>query len=412
MLDHLKALTAVLAGGTACAAATVIRVSGSVPRPVGTSMLVAETGALTGSLSGGCVEGAVVEAAQAAIRDGRTRTEAFGYSDTDAFAVGLSCGGTIEVLIQPFHPPGDPRALPGASAPPRPRGSGGGTSQNGASQNGASQNGAASLIRRLGAPGGGFLVEGSHDAAGLRRLIRERLPGLLPDAAAADPQTMAGSTALLVRTLTAGRTGIIRQPGGDCRGGELEFLVESRLPAPALYLLGGNDFSAALSRLGRMLGYRVSVCDARPAFTDPERFPGAAEVTAAWPDAFLRGQARSGKLDARSVVCVLTHDAKFDVPVLAFALQHELAYVGAMGSRRSHQARLAGLRAAGLSEQQLSRLHSPIGLDIGALTPEDVAVSIMAEVIAARTRTCTALSLAAVAGPVHHAEYLEPSPAG
>ena len=413
MLDHLEALVGVLAGGQACAAATVIRTSGSVPRPAGTSMLVTETGAVSGSLSGGCVEAAVLETALAAIADGRTRTETFGFSETEAFAVGLSCGGTLEVLVQPFHPEGDSRALPSAGPTPLtgPRlGSGFGT--------GAGDREASALIRLLPAGESGHggpprilvLPEPVGEPAETGLLLRRRLPELLPAGLKPGPDAAARITDQLLSALDRGQTGTVQVPGDGCGGAPLDFLIECRLPAPHLFLVGANDFSAALCRLGLLLGYRVSICDARPAFTDPARFPGARQVAVQWPDRWLRGRALAGELDRRSVVCVLSHDARFDVPVLAFVLRQDLAYVGALGSRRSHEARVAGLRAAGSTDAQLAKLHSPIGLDIGAVTPDEVALSILAEIVAVRTGACTGLPLSAVAGPIHARDRRPDSP--
>jgi xanthine dehydrogenase accessory factor len=151
-----------------------------------------------------------------------------------------------------------------------------------------------------------------------------------------------------------------------------------------MIVFGAIDFAAAVARIGGFLGYRVTVCDARPVFSTPRRFPYADEVVVDWPHRYLAAQAQAGQVDERTVVCVLTHDPKFDVPVLQVALDLPLAYVGAMGSRRTHADRLARLREAGVPETALARLCSPIGVDLGARTPEETAVSIAAEIIATR----------------------------
>jgi xanthine dehydrogenase accessory factor len=152
-----------------------------------------------------------------------------------------------------------------------------------------------------------------------------------------------------------------------------------------MLVFGAIDFAAAVARVGSFLGYRVTVCDARPVFATPARFPDADEVLVEWPHRYLRRQAEAGALDPRTVIAVLTHDPKFDVPLLEVALRlPQVAYIGAMGSRRTHEDRLARLREAGLSEVELERLSSPIGLDLGARTPEETAVSIAAEIIALR----------------------------
>jgi xanthine dehydrogenase accessory factor len=156
-------------------------------------------------------------------------------------------------------------------------------------------------------------------------------------------------------------------------------------PKPRMLVFGAIDFAAAVARAGSFLGYRVTVCDARPVFATHARFPDADEVVVDWPHRYLRNENRAGRLDARTVVTVLTHDPKFDVPLLQVALRiPEIAYVGAMGSRRTHHQRLDRLRDSGLTADELNRFHSPIGLDLGARTPEETAVSIVAEIIAER----------------------------
>ena len=169
------------------------------------------------------------------------------------------------------------------------------------------------------------------------------------------------------------------------RGGHAVF-VQSLAPPPRMIVFGAIDYAAAVERIGSFLGFRVTVCDARPLFATPDRFPGAADVVVDWPHRYLQREATAGNLDSRIVVCVLAHDPKFDVPVLSQALRlPRLEYVGAMGSRKTHLDRLERLRAAGLTDTELSRLSSPVGLDLGARTPEETAVSIAAEIIAARS---------------------------
>lgn len=375
MLDMLDALASAVRGGEPCAAATVVRASGSVPRPVGTSMLITRSGKITGSLSGGCVEAAVAAAAEESLADGRARLETFGYDAADAFAVGLSCGGTLEVLIQPF-PPGRLPAVPAAGTP-------------------------CALITRVDASAAAvpLLVPDPAAAAANPAELLSRHGAELRSLLGLDPRLAAARLAPL---LAAGRTGLVELGGTECGGGPVVLFLESRLAPPRLVLIGANDFSAALARQGRLLGYHVTVCDARPAFTTAERFPAAHLVRVQWPDRYLQEQAEAGELDARSVICVLSHDAKFDVPVLVTALQLNVAYVGAMGSRRSHEARMAALRAAGLTGGQLQRLHSPIGLDLGAASPEETALSVFAEVVAGRSgAAASGLPLRECSGPIH-----------
>ncbi|MYX72907.1 XdhC family protein, partial [Streptomyces sp. SID3915] len=175
-------------------------------------------------------------------------------------------------------------------------------------------------------------------------------------------------------------------------------LVQSFAARPRLLVFGATEFARPLAGIGAALGHRVTVCDARPAFALPERFPGADEVVTDRPDRWFRQH--QDRVDGTTAVCVLTHDARFDVPVLALALGSRAGYVGAMGSRRTHEDRLVRLREAGLADAELARLHSPIGLDLGGRGPEETALSIMAEIVAVR-RGGSGLPLTAGSGPVH-----------
>lgn len=387
--------------GARCAVATVVGAAGSVPRPLGTSMVVSETGEVLGSLSGGCVEGAVVEAALEVMADGGTRREFFGYSDADAFAVGLTCGGELEVHIEPLGSaePMGAAGGPGLGSLGVPAGSGSGT--------------ALALIRRVDSGGAGAVVV--QDPARWRAAESAELAALLgPDAGPLAGSPVLAAAAQLEPLLRDGRNGLIRiAPPEGCLSGTgvpprpgagpepITLLVESRLPAPRMLVFGANDFGAALVPAARLLGYHVTLCDARPAFASQERFSAADQVVTAWPHQYLAAEAAAGRLDARTVVCVLTHDPKFDIPLLQAALGLDLAYVGAMGSRRSHAQRLESLHAAGLAAADTGRLHSPIGLDLGAVTPEEVAVSITAELVASRNRTASGRSLKHGSGPIH-----------
>jgi xanthine dehydrogenase accessory factor len=202
--------------------------------------------------------------------------------------------------------------------------------------------------------------------------------------------------------LAAGRSATLRYGyDGQRRGDDLTLFVSTHASPPRMIVFGAIDYAAALARVGAFLGYRVTVCDARPVFATERRFRHAYEVVVDWPHRYLRGEARAGRLDGRTVVCVLTHDPKFDVPVLDVALRLPLAYIGAMGSRRTHDDRLGRLREAGLTDAELGRLASPIGLDLGARTPEETAVSIAAEIIACRWGG-SGERLAVRAGRIHH----------
>jgi xanthine dehydrogenase accessory factor len=177
---------------------------------------------------------------------------------------------------------------------------------------------------------------------------------------------------------------------------DVAVFIQSFAPPPRMYVFGAIDFASAVARIGKFMGYRVTVCDARPVFATRERFPTADEIVVAWPDEFLK----TAPVDKRTAICVLTHDPKFDVPVLVEALKTEAGYIGAMGSRRTHNNRTARLREEGVTDEELSRVSSPIGLDIGARTPEETAVAIAAEIIALRTGHSGG-RLAERSGPIH-----------
>lgn len=197
--------------------------------------------------------------------------------------------------------------------------------------------------------------------------------------------------------LEGGKTGTIRfGPRGQRRMEDVAVFIQSFAPPPKMYVFGAIDFASAVARVGKLMGYRVIVCDARAVFATRERFPTADEIVVAWPDEFLK----TAEVDKRSVICVLTHDPKFDVPVLKAALETEAGYIGAMGSRRTHDNRTTHLKEEGVSDEQLSRISSPIGLDVGARTPEETAVAIAAEIIASRTGHSGG-RLAERSGPIH-----------
>jgi xanthine dehydrogenase accessory factor len=370
VLEIAGAVLDALVTGHRLALVTVTRVLGSAPRTLGTSMAVTDTGAVIGSISGGCVEGALYEAAAEVLEDGTRQVAEFGVTDDDAFAAGLSCGGTIEVFLTELAPAGQRNAVPAAVL---------------AQLRAAAAGEAAGLAVIVAGPGAG-LVLGPQDEAGPEPLDSPLDGGLDADSARrirAELRARAalGSTAL----------GTV-----DCAGDEARVLFLVAAPPPRFLIFGAVDFAAALSAAASLLGYRVTVCDARAVFATPERFPTAAEVVVSWPSDYLAGTIT----DARTVVCVLTHDEKFDIPLLREALGRDLAYVGAMGSRRTHDRRMRRLLDAGVGQAELDGLHSPIGLDLGASTPEETAVSILAEVLATRTGTSGA-PLGRLAGPIH-----------
>ncbi|MYW00477.1 XdhC/CoxI family protein [Streptomyces sp. SID3343] len=356
--------------GTPYALATVVGVSGSAPRPPGAALAVGADGTVVGSVSGGCVEGAVYELCRAALESGTPVLQRFGYSDEDAFAVGLTCGGVIDVFVQP--------------------------------------GGDAAVEAALAAAERDTPVAAARVVAGPAALVGRTVTVTADTTTGtygADPALDASVIGEARAMLDVGRTGLLtlRQDGRPCpevAPGDVTIFVESRTPPPRLLVYGAIDFAAAVARMGKLLGYRVTVCDARPVFATRRRFPDADEVVVDWPHRHL--DLVADRLDGRTVVAVLTHDAKFDVPLLELALKLRLGYVGAMGSRRTHEQRVARLREIGVTERELAALRSPIGLDLGARTPEETALSVFAEVVAAR-HGGTGLPLRSAGGPIHHA---------
>ncbi|MGI5471534.1 XdhC family protein [Streptomyces sp. CA-132043] len=384
MLDIADELNRWVEQGRDFAVATVVGVGGSAPRQPGAALAVDRDGTAIGSVSGGCVEGAVYELCQQALETGEPVLEQFGYSDEDAFAVGLTCGGIIDILVTPVRASA-PEPSQGPDDPSAPVDS---TSRTLAAAVAAAVSAEAAALARI--------VSGPADLLGRALLVRAdgSHTGSLGGHPELDRTALQETRALL----DAGRTTTVEigADGSRC-GVPLTLLVESSVPAPRMLVFGAIDFAAALVRAGKFLGYRVTVCDARPVFATQARFPDADEIVVDWPHRYLDSQ----ELDPRAVLCVLTHDAKFDVPLLERALRLPVAYVGAMGSRRTHLDRLRRLREAGLSDLELNRLRSPIGLDLGARTPEETALSIAAEIVAAR-RGGTGTPLTGAHTPIHH----------
>lgn len=369
MLDIAEELHRWVGQGRAFAVATVVAVGGSAPRQPGAALAVDSEGTAIGSVSGGCVEGAVYELCRQALEDGTTVRERFGYSDDDAFAVGLTCGGVIDILVTPVRADDPARPVFAAALA-------------------AAAGGTAAAVARI--------TDGPAELLGRPLLVHPdgRYEGGLGGHPELDRTAAAEARAML----DAGRTGevTIGADGSRC-GRPLALLVESSVPPPRMIVFGAIDFAAALVRAGRFLGYHVTVCDARPVFATAARFPEADDIVVDWPHRYLADT----EVDARTVLCVLTHDAKFDVPLLELALRLPVAYVGAMGSRRTHLERNERLREAGVTDRQLAALHSPIGLDLGARTPEETALSIAAEIVADR-RGGSGVPLSGAHTPIHH----------
>src|SRR5688572_3045458 len=320
-------------------------------------MAVNEDSEVIGSVSGGCVEGAVLTEGLKVLERGIPKLVTYGIADDDAFAVGLTCGGTIHIFIDDFNDEID-------------------TAITEALQTGEP----AALATIIEGPG-----------AGSKLLVRPDKPSI---------GSLGHAELDRVVELEAGRTGT-RNYGvhGEARREEgVKVFTESFALPPKMIIFGAIDFTAALARLGRVLGYHVTVCDARPVFATRKRFPMANEVVNEWPDRYLEVVGK--ELGQRDAVCVLTHDPKFDVPAIMSAVETKAGYIGVMGSRRTHDKRNERLKEAGLDDDGFARLMSPIGLDLGGRTPEETAVSICAEIIASRTGRALP-SLRDTEGPIH-----------
>jgi xanthine dehydrogenase accessory factor len=371
--DVLKELMAWWEAGETVGVGTVVATFRSAPRPAGASMLVGPDETAVGSVSGGCVEGAVYELAQSVVADGQPVLERYGVSDDDAFAVGLTCGGILDVWVEKVSretfpelaeiaadiEAGRPVALATVIEHPDP-----------------ARLGQRLIVRPD--PATPIVPDVNHGSGPPGRDLRQGLSRLWSDRAT--DAVRDDALGLLASghnaTLTYG-------PDGERRGEGMRVFVWAFAPKPRLLVFGAIDFAAAVARVGSFLGYDVTVCDARPVFATASRFPDADRVVVDWPHRYLAAEREAGAIDARTVITVLTHDPKFDVPLLEVALRlPEVAYVGAMGSRRTHDDRMARLREAGLSDAELDLLSSPIGLDLGARTPEETAISIAAEFIA------------------------------
>ena len=317
------------------AGATLVAVAGSAPRRAGARLLVSSAGDTWGSVSNGCVEGDVAAHAAEVLRTGRPRLAAYGIADEQAFAVGLSCGGEIEVFIECWD--GLAARLGG----------------------GPGEEFVGALATVVAGPG-----EGSHGLFDRERgLVAGDLPASLAAAVGKDVAALVDAEQSRVQGY-----------------GESRVFLETLAPLPRLLLFGAGHSAEALAPLAAAAGFRVTVCDPRSGLARPERYPAAAEVRHGWPDEVVPGL----DLDRRTYAAVLAHDPRIEDPLLPLLLASPARYIGVLGSRRTHAARLERLAAAGWPPEQLARLRGPIGLDIGAATPEEVAVAIVAEMVAAR----------------------------
>ncbi|MFO1539460.1 MAG: XdhC family protein [Chloroflexota bacterium] len=347
MTEVLPLLDAWTAAGVGAGRAVVVRVFGSAPRPEGAVLLVAADGRLAGSVSGGCVEGAAAEEIARARTDGHARVIRYGISDDLARSVGLACGGTIDVLVEP-------EVRPEVAAAARERGR------------------AVCIPLPADAPGDapGPVVAGAGEPPGAALVVGDdgTVAGATGDAAT-DAALVAAAGAALDR----GRSALV------VAGGR-RWLVEAFPRPPRLVIVGAVQVAIPLVTFARTLGWRTVVIDGRSAFATRERFPDADEIVAAWPDE----AADAIGLGPADSVAVLSHDVKFDEPAIVTALARGCRYVGAVGSRRTQADRRERLRAAGVADADLARLHGPIGLDLGGRAPAETALAILAEMVAAR----------------------------
>lgn len=337
--------------------ATVISTTSSAPRPAGTQMAVLDDGTVIGSLSGGCVEGDVYARSAEVASTGEPLLQDYGYSDDTAFSVGLTCGGSIRVYLERV----EPREF--------------------------------GFYRRLAA----------HVQAGESVATITALTG--PDTGwrtIVDPDEtprasqLEGQARHMLRQRVSGLTVSAQDRS--------QYFVRSYGAPAQMVVFGSNAFAAALVRLATTVGYRVTVCDARQTFTTRARFPEADEIVVQWPHEYLAELA----VDHRTVLCAMTHDPKFDDPLLVQALQSPAQFIGAMGSRRTSADRFERLRQLGVTEQDLARLHAPFGLDLGAATPEETAVSMLAEIVSTRQGGSN-LPLRQLWGPIHESQRLQPA---
>jgi xanthine dehydrogenase accessory factor len=353
MKELLDTIDAWQADGAGVARATVVRSFGSAPRPEGAVLAVSTDGRIAGSVSGGCVEGAAYEEIQQARESGRARVIRYGISDEQAWDVGLACGGTIDVLVEPVIPP---EALEAAR------------------ETVAGRSGGRAIVTPLPAdsppaefgfhaPGVGAAPEPVlvvHDDGGLDGGLGD--PGLDAELVAAALDALERGTS---RTVEIGTRSLF---------------IEAFPVRPRLVIVGAVQVAMSLARFARELGYAVVVIDGRPAFATPERFPDVDQLVVGWPDE-VADDIGLGPADA---VAVLTHDVKFDEPAIVEGLRRGCRYVGAVGSRKTQADRRARLMAAGVTGEELARLRGPIGLDLGGRAPAETALAIMAEVVAAR----------------------------
>ena len=355
-------LQPVLDRGEPFVLATVVQTSSSAPRETGTCMAILGDGSVIGSVSGGCVESDIYVRAEEVLATGEPVLQKYGFTDDEAFTVGLTCGGTIHVYIERVGQQGIDHLQTVAAAILR-----------------GEQVASVTVLRGD--------MESSH-----MLVFTDRHEGII----GSEDKTQ-GILATVRQMLARGTCGMVRPHPDQTSPATRELIfINSFVPPPRMIVFGTNDFAVALVRMGKVLGHHVTICDARGVFTTAERFPDADEIVVSWPNKYLE----ETYVDDRTILCVLTHDEKFDDPLLEVALRSPAAYVGAMGSRSTTDRRRERLVARGLNDKALQRLNAPIGLDLGARTPEETAVSILAEVISQREKA-SCMPLNREVGPIH-----------
>jgi xanthine dehydrogenase accessory factor len=352
-----------LGQGRRVVCATLIERIGSAPLDPGAQMLIDDRGGIEGSVTGGCVEAALVEEAQGILGGADARVVTYGVSDDEAAEVGLMCGGTVRVFVH---------ELGADAAPPLD---------------------AVAAARDANRPVARATLLETERAGATIAIDDDELTGSL------------GVTELLDRSVARDARGQLDEgvsrirrygAGGEVMGSDVAVYIQAFSSAPRMVIFGAIDYSAEIAKLGSDVGYEVTICDAREPFVTSARFSRHAEVVVDWPDRYMQGRA----LGPRDVVLVFTHDPKFDEPALIAALGSGAGYVGALGSRRTQEKRIERLRNAGLADEEIARIHAPCGLDLGARTPSETAVSVLAEVIAVRASR-TGESLRETSGPIH-----------
>ena len=343
--------------------ATLVERIGSAPLDPGAQMLIDDRGSIEGSVTGGCVEGALVDEAERVLSGGEARIVTYGVSDEEAAGVGLMCGGTVRVFVHEYGKDSLDRLDAVADA------------------------------RAAGAPVAlATVIEGKRAGASMA-ILSDGVSGGLGVADLLDRNAERDARG----QLDEGVSRIRRYgTGGEVMGSELPVYIQAFSSQPRMVIFGAIDFSAEMANVASDVGYKVTICDAREPFLQSPRFSRNAEVVVSWPDRYLAGE----ELGPRDVVLVFTHDSKFDEPALISALASGAGYVGALGSRRTQKQRVERLQHAGLDAAAIDRIHAPCGLDLGARTPSETAVSVLAEVIAFRTGR-SGESLGETSGPIH-----------